>query len=125
VNDKLILSEMCQGSVSDGYHTIAELYMHRHALWLNLIALMDADDVTWKSRVHSDGTMFEGFFISGCELPTGRVTYHLPVGCWDFCAGRELEAAPVHDGHDSLDTVCRLVEMIGGTHKVFSEEPTP
>jgi hypothetical protein len=52
--------------VSDGYHTFAELYQHRFALFL---ALCRALEMGWKSRLHADGTMYPGWFIAGIELP--------------------------------------------------------
>ena len=55
--------------VTDGYHTIAELYDMRRALTVqlfNTIAYMDFEKDaphTVKSKLHNDGTMHEGYFI--------------------------------------------------------------
>ena len=99
--------------VSDGYHTFGELYEHRHALYLNLVALLDDDEITWKSKLHDDGTMFPDFFIAGMDLPVGKVTYHLPLRYWDHCAGRILGNAPEYDGHTPDDCLQRLFKMVG------------
>lgn len=94
--------------ISDGFHTFGELYAHRSAL---LLALMrQAPDLSWKSRLHHDGTMFEGgWFIAGMHLPEGDISYHLSTGWWDQYADvRELDRAPVWDGHTPAQVVLRL-----------------
>ena len=60
--------------VSDGYHTFKELYDHRIALFLALVKSISeqeyhpANQICWKSKKHSDGTMFDGWFIAGIGL---------------------------------------------------------
>lgn len=88
------------GNTSDGYHTFNELYEHRHALFALL-----AD---WKSRLHSDGTMFDGWFIAGKDTPYGQITYHIPDRLWELYAVAELDKAPQWDGHTSSDVIERL-----------------
>lgn len=88
------------GETSDGYHTFNELYEHRHALFSNL--------ATWKSRLHADGTMFEGWFIAGKDTPKGQVTYHIPLRLWDAFKVPELPNTPEWDGHTSNDVIERL-----------------
>lgn len=99
------------GETSDGYHTFNELYAHRIALF---IALMKSHvDISWRSRKHDDGSMFDGWFIAGMNLPTGVVTYHLPDSDW-----RKLDpiviydAAPKWDGHTPADVVDRVERWI-------------
>jgi hypothetical protein len=47
--------------ISDGSHTMQELYDHRCLLF---IAFMNArPHLAWISKKHDDGTMFEGCFI--------------------------------------------------------------
>lgn len=96
-----------KGSVSDGYHTFDELYEHRHALFGAVVRLLDG----WKSRVHSDGTSMEGWFIAGVTTNSGQVTYHLPDRLWYMFPGRVLDAAPEWDGHTSEDVVLRLKSL--------------
>lgn len=92
------------------YHTEKELYEHRYMLFLSLICLSDDEtgELTWKSRVHEDGTMFDDSFIAGIEFPRGSVRYHLPLRLWDVCLCKELEAGLPYDGHSSIDTLNRL-----------------
>lgn len=99
--------------VSDGYHSISELYTHRILLFLALIK--SHPQVSWKSRKHEDGTMFDGYFIAGMELPTGMVTYHIPLEqFWDVLPEiRELEFSPKWDGHSSEDVILRLSKWLG------------
>lgn len=111
------------GQISDGYHTFEELYEHRCLLFLSLVKLRDSwatiyegqlgydaewDMAPWKSRLHSDGTSLDGWFIAGLILPGGPITYHLPDKFWDLCKAVEVERAPEWDGHTSADVLKRL-----------------
>jgi len=44
-------------AVSDGFHTFGELYRHRAALFSVICNVFK--EKAWKSRLHSDGTMFD------------------------------------------------------------------
>lgn len=105
------------GNLSDGYHTFNELYEHRHALFLALLKerylAWDYGD-SWCSKLHSDGTEFEGWFIAGIGYNTGeQMSYHLPVSMFDQVRewARELPRAPEWDGHTSQDVIKRLKEL--------------
>jgi hypothetical protein len=103
-------SDTDTGKISDGYHTFDELYQHRHALFLNLLRLAG---VGWKSLVHSDGTpSYDGWFLAGITLPSGDITYHLPIDLWDKALVSEVPKAPPFDGHTSRDVVTRLMEAL-------------
>lgn len=97
------------GETSDGYHTFNELYEHRHALFMALAKT--SEFLAWKSRLHADGTRFDGWFVAGIELPTGQITYHLPERLWDACPAEVLERGRLWDGHTSDDVVQRLTEF--------------
>jgi len=97
------------GQVSDGFHSFDELYEHRCLLFL---ALQRAHpSLAWCSKLHADGRMFEGgWFVAGLDLPTGQVTYHLPLRLWPLatsCAS-ERPLAPVWDGHTSAQGLDRV-----------------
>ena len=94
--------------VSDGYHTFAELYEHRVALFL---ALAQALGTGWRSLLHADGTSFEGWFIAGLSLPVvGEITYHLPIAMWKQSGFiHTCEKAPSWDGHTPNNVVERLL----------------
>ena len=109
------------GHVSDGYHTMHELYQHRMALTAALLNLIhevsgwnSAADVmfeprAWKSKLHSDGTMFDGgYFIVGAQTPAGQISYHYKLEHWDAFCVPEVERAPDYDGHTAADVVKRL-----------------
>lgn len=101
------------GIVSDGYHTFNDLYSHRVALLANLVNAMP--DISWKSRQHEDGSMFDGMFIVGMHLPTGDITYHIEESDrfgsnWELFKCEELKNAPTFDGHTPDDVVKRLRE---------------
>jgi len=97
-----------KGELSDGYHTFNELYDHRHALFIALARCNPLE--CWRSKEHEErGTMPPQFFIVGMELPTGSITYHLPLTLWDktnFIP--TVGCAPPWDGHTSADVVERL-----------------
>lgn len=101
--------------VSDGYHTFNELYEHRHMLFMNLLQLkwdLNHDDA-WKSKVHNDGSSYEGWFIAGMDALKGKpITYHMPMEYYDLCPGNELDKAPEWDGHTSADVIKRLKDYL-------------
>ncbi len=100
--------------ISDGYHTFTELYEHRCLLFACLISTLvnEGFKQAWKSKQHSDGTEFDGWFIAGLDLPTGTVTYHLPNNLWDLVYAPERNQAPVWDGHTSPDVIERLTNWL-------------
>lgn len=76
-----------KGNVSDGYHTFNELYDHRAALFIALAAHVAANEDTgyvWRSKLHSDGSAYNGWFVMGIGVKPGeQITYHLPMSRWD------------------------------------------
>lgn len=107
--------------ISDGFHTFEELYEHRIALFIALCAVLirlDSEtrtsklDRCWKSKLHSDGTMFEGWFVAGIEQDKGyQITYHLPLKYWDKLDSPVIDKAPEWDGHTPEDVIKRLYEL--------------
>ncbi len=100
--------------VSDGYHTFAELYDHRITLYLALCRSLAARDfIVWRSKTHSDGTSFPGWFVLGVGVePGAQITYHLPLSKWDdanFANWGGL--VPEFDGHTSADVLVRLAAL--------------
>ena len=93
---------------SDGYHTFRDLYQHR----LALVVRLAKHEKWWKSRKHSDGTMFDGYFVCGRGKAPGRqMTYHFEEGAWYECGHMEtLDKAPEWDGHSANDVILRLVD---------------
>lgn len=109
--------------ISDGYHTMDELYNHRYALFCALIKIYDnyitplnTSVKCWKSKLHSDGTMFEGNFIVGMTIkefsgPPSYITYHLPLDWWNKVKVMEIQMAPMYDGHTNDDVIERLMKL--------------
>ena len=98
-----------KGDISDGYHTFNELYDHRAALTAALFKSLPRDTV-YKSKKHHDGTMYDGMFIVGANLPgIGEISYHYDLDpWWDVFNIREVENAPEWDGHTPNDVIERL-----------------
>ena len=95
------------GETSDGYHTFNELYDHRCHLFAAL--MLSHVGISWKSKLHADGSVYEGWFICGMHLPTGDISYHLPESMWEQLDGITTQQfAPEWDGHTSADVVKRL-----------------
>ena len=96
------------GEISDGSHTFKELYEHR----CNLFAVIcnSHKDKAWKSWMHSDGTMFEDYFIVGITTKEGDFSYHYHKDNWDLFEVEELEYAKEWDGHTSKD-ITRLFSL--------------
>lgn len=95
--------------ISDGYHTFAELYDHRTHLF---VALMRSNyKISWRANNHDDGTMYDGWFVAGMHLPTGDISYHLPISMWEMLDCSDIETtlrAPKWDGHTCDDVLKRL-----------------
>ena len=71
------------------------------------------DGYVWRSKLHSDGSSFEGWFILGMNKKPGeQITYHLPESYWKELDWVEtLEQAPEWDGHTSADVLNRLKDL--------------
>lgn len=101
-------------TVSDGYHTMDELYEHRVAIYIALCKMVATSQFreVWRSKNHSDGEPAFGgtWFVLGINKEGGsQVTYHLPIEKWDQTEFAEtLEKAPEFDGHSSADVLERL-----------------
>lgn len=112
-----------RSKVSDGYHTFRELYEHRMTLFQALCnALVKRnfdwkniwyqDRNVWKSKLHSDGTMYDNMFIAWIGTIKGQtLTYHIHISYWEDFWVPEIEKAPEWDGHTSED-VLRLLKEI-------------
>lgn len=110
-----------QNCTCDGYHTFDELYDHRITLFIalckhmhDLYALENPKKYKlWRSRQHSDGSVWDGWFIVGIGTDPGKqITYHLPLDRWEETDSiEELEKAPEWDGHTSDDVIKRLKQL--------------
>lgn len=107
------------GQVSDTYHTFDELYDHRITLFIALARQIahrptyHAPFGVWRSKAHSDGSVWDGWFILGMgKEPGQQITYHLPISLWDECYfATKLEKAPEWDGHTPADVLERLKNL--------------
>jgi hypothetical protein len=120
---------MAQGTrleVSDGYHTFDELYDHRVTLYVALCrnlkwteSLQGPDEAQvrpydiWRSKLHADGSAYEGWFIMGIGKDAGKqISYHLPEKMWEATDFAEtLDRAPEFDGHSSENVLERLSQL--------------
>lgn len=121
VNYIIKANKLDTNKISDGYHCFSELYEHRIRLFITLckaLRYMDSEsDVDilplWKSKVHHDGSSYDGWFIMGINYKNGeQISYHLPMSYWDE-ADFVLEhlRAPEWDGHTAADVLERLKNL--------------
>jgi hypothetical protein len=102
-------------NTSDGFHTFAELYEHRQALWIAFcrLACRTMSHKSWRSDRQTDGNEYDGFFLLGIGRDPGeQLSYHLPNSLWDSCDFAEtLAVAPPWDGHTGHDVIERLGKL--------------
>lgn len=90
--------------ISDGYHTMAELYDHRCLLYINFCLLMPKHATAWKRDPSTPG-----WFLLYCELKSGQISYHLPEKFLYLIQGVLRELPDYRwDGHTSEITLARL-----------------
>lgn len=97
------------GETADAHHTKDELYEHRH----HLFALATRGLPCWRSRLHADGTGYEGWFLVCATLPTdATISYHQPDRLWSlFDHAETLERGRAWDGHTSADVLTRIAAL--------------
>lgn len=98
--------------IFDGFSTNIELYTHIYVL---VIALVKSHvNGAWKSRKSHDGIELDGIFFVGLELPSGIVSYEMPLDkFWDQLEHvKELEFAPkVNSSHE--ENIVKITKWIG------------
>ena len=103
--------------ITDGYHTFEELYYQRMMLTKTVaLAAVNKFDTVYRSKLHSDGTIYKDFFIVVFHTPEGNFSYHYHIMYWgvfDFL--KELPNAEEFDGHTWKD-VTRLQSFFNGRH---------
>ena len=98
--------------ISDGYHTFDNLYFQRCILFAFICN--QNKNISWKSKKHDDGSMYDNYFIVGIDTPKGSYTYHYHMQYWDYFKIKELKKAPKWDGHTEADVVDRLFSLLSG-----------
>ena len=115
VNSIIVTGENLE--VSDGYHTMHELYQHRMYLNIALFSILDQIYPSYKnarvvkSRKHFDGSMFPGYFIVMAITPSGQISYHYDLKHWSKFDIQEVDKTPEWDGHGSLEVFERLLRL--------------
>jgi hypothetical protein len=106
--------------ISDGFHSIDEIYEHRITLFIALCRLISDVNFSegeihkiWRSKINGDGSTWEGDFIMGIGKEKGQqITYHLPIERWEETEfALTLDQAPEFDGHSSEDVLERLKQL--------------
>ena len=110
------IKENGSDGISDGYHTFSELYDHRITLFIALCNFiyseMSPPKIAWKSKTHSDGTSWDGWFVAGIGTEKGeQITYHLPIDRWNELRVVAYDKAPEWDGHTPQDVINRLKSL--------------
>lgn len=97
-----------EGMLSDTYHTFDSLYFQRMILFA--VICNQNKNISWKSKKHEDGTMYDNYFIVGINTPKGTYTYHYHIQYWNYFKVKELKNAPKWDGHTDKDVI-RLLSL--------------
>lgn len=115
--------------VSDGYHTMEELYEHRIRLYLALVKIYDnyitplrCQVVCWKSKFHDDGSDYPGWFILGMTITKSNfvqglppdvwdISYHIPNKYWHLANVITFPKAPKYSGYTPNDVLERLLRL--------------
>ena len=106
------------GELSDTYHSFNDLYKHRTIL--TALAFLSLP-YTWKSKIHEDGTMYNGMFVVGAPTPEGMISYHYDLEYWDLFKIPELPHAPHFTGYTDNDVLERLIYIIkNSSTKLFN-----
>jgi hypothetical protein len=119
-----LLDSEGKNSIHDGFHSFRELYEHRCILFVTLCRSIHMPQMrsvgnpsdnksVWRSKKHSDGSEWSGWFILGIgTIPGNQITYHLPEKMWDMTSFVPvLEKAPTFDGHTYQDVINRLQKL--------------
>lgn len=97
------------GELSDTYHSFNDLYKHRTIL--TALAFLNLP-YAWKSKIHEDGSMYDGMFVVGVPTPYGMISYHYDLEFWDMFKIPELPHAPHFTGYTDEDVLDRLTNVI-------------
>lgn len=115
---EVILNELSKNwrieDVSDGYHTIKELYDHRYALLIALCNVVKHPSCwikLYKTKQHVDWTMFIWYFLVQWTIHWNQISYHLPLQYRDIIEIPEIDKAYPRDWHTSDDVVKRLLSI--------------
>lgn len=111
MSEKVTIEVEDTNKISDGYHTFGELYAHRIELWIALCRVLEeVNPGSWRSQVHSDGSVMAGWFVLGYRTAKGmQITYHLPMDRWSQCTfAQSRDRAPKWDGHSAADVLGRI-----------------
>lgn len=103
-------------TLSDGYHTMSELYDYRrayNALLFNEWARNETYPVC-KSWKHADGEpcFGGGYFVVYAETPFGQVTNHYRSQHWELFSVPEVAMAPEYDGHTPQVALQRMLDTL-------------
>ena len=88
-----------------------DLYEHRMALNIALFHAWKREFEVVKSKMHHDGTMFDGYFIVMAVTHEGQISYHYQLKHWDKFDLSEVERTPAWDGHNSKDVLEKLMKL--------------
>lgn len=115
--DKITIEISDLSKVSDGYHTIAELYDHRCLLFINLVLLhLKNDGCAYWVEEHYEG--WDLLLMKETESATPpykhyQISYHVPIKYRNLYRKRVSQVEPDShhfDGHTSQDVLDRLVK---------------
>lgn len=117
MSEKITIEVSDLSKVSDGYHTVAELYDHRQLLWIALALQPDFAATSFLIRDHLEGwdlIVHHDYREQTQEQPYlhGDMSYHVQIKFRPLYEGKLTEVAKyTWDGHTSNDVLTRLVNI--------------
>ena len=117
--------------LTDGHHTMRELYDYRaayNALLFNEWAASSKYSVV-KSKCHADGEPCFGgtHFVVYALTPHGQITNHYDFKWWHFFHVPEVDRAPEYDGHTPQIALERMLATLATaeTHAAETHDVHP
>ena len=92
--------------LEDRFYSIRELYMHRMILFR--IICYTYPELSFKTKQHFDGSMFNDSFLTWIETPLGNASYHFKSKFYNEFSLNEKEKGPVYDGCTPDDVIYRI-----------------
>lgn len=116
--------------IEDNFYSVRDLYENRVVLFKTICHTYPK--LSWKTKMHNDGTMFNDSFLAGITTPKGDATYHIKMEHFDEFQIKEIGKGPIYDGYKANDVLTRINSLPllksnyieTDKYRILIEEPT-